>query len=129
MIEIMRDEKTQIAILILVTVFILILIPFRKIICYPFCSLETYTGKAGKGKSNYFFLFHLIISLAITLACYVFINENRNIEFLFENTFLRLGTILIMWLVWGFIVGWLIEIYLESSDQEYKKWKKTRYNK
>lgn len=122
-------DPAQIAILILFTIFLLILLLFKRIISYPFCSLEKYRGKIGKGKSSYFLLFHLIISLALTLLIFNLTIISPRIEAALENTLLRLGGIFLVLFICGIIVGWLIEKYLEATDQEYKSWKKTKnYN-
>lgn len=122
----MRDKEAQLAILIIGSIFLLILVPFRKIIAYPFCPLEKYVGKVGKGKATYYLVVHLIISLALALLLFNLVTTNDSIEALFENTVLRLGSIIILLIIFGVIFGWFIEIYLESTDEEYKTWKYNR---
>ena len=124
-----NSEETWIAIIVLVGFFIAILLVFRKMIKYPFCSLENYSGKYGRGISNYYFIIHLIASLGISLVCFFFLNNNRSLETFFDNTILRLGTILLLWMFWALGIGWLIELYLENTDKEYKQWKTEQQNK
>jgi uncharacterized membrane protein YciS (DUF1049 family) len=71
-------------------------------------------------------MLHLVISLLITVACFSFLNQHSSIELLFANTLLRLGTIVVIWAISGLAIGWLIEVFLEASDEEYKVWKKAR---
>lgn len=82
----MKDQEIQIAVLILIAIFLLILLPFKRIISYPFCSLEKFTGKIGKGNQVSFLLFHLIVSVALALFIFNLIIIRLRIETAFEKT-------------------------------------------
>ena len=125
----MRDDKTTIASLILLLAFLSILFIFRKLVRYPFCSLEEYSGTIGRAKSVYFLLFHLVSSLGLGLVCFFFLTNNERLNYLFDNTIFRLGTITLIWMVWALGIGWLIELYLEYTDKKYKLWKIKQQNK
>jgi hypothetical protein len=126
----MRDEKTRIAVIILVLAFLATLFVFRKLIRYPFCSLENYSGRfVGRGKSSYYFIAHLILSLGLGLVCFYLLTINENLNDFFDNTILRLGTIFLIWMFWSLGLGLLIELYLENTDNEYKRWKIKQKNK
>ena len=125
----MRDEKTRIAIATICLSFFIIVLLFRRIICYPFCSLETFSGKIGKGKSSYFIFFHLLASLFATIVCFVLTNESKFAEHLFQDPIYRIGYVFVLWMFWGLFIGWLIEKYLESTDEDFKTWKRHRTTK
>ena len=119
----MREDNIRIALLALLVIFFVILSAFRKKITYPFCTLEKYTGKVNSGKSSYFLMVHLLVSFGLCLACYTILNDTNAVGKLFEDTIIRLTGILLIWLVWILIIGWLIEFYLVATDTEYKSWK------
>ena len=119
-----NDEIARIALAGLLVVFLTIGIMFRKAISYIFCPLPAYTGKIYKGKSSYFLICHFILSLGFTLACYSLLNDIRMLSASFEDTATRLLTILILWVMWFYFIGLIIERYLQGTDKEYKAWKK-----
>ena len=119
----MREDNARIALIALLVVFSIILSAFRKKITYPFCTLEKYTGKVNSGKSTYFLLVHILVSFGLCLTCYAILNDTNTLGRLFEDTITRLTGILLIWLVWILIIGWLIELYLVATDKEYKSWK------
>ena len=96
LIETMKENEVRIALIGLTVVFIAILAAFRKNVTYPFCTLEKYTGKVNRGKSSYLLMFHFFISLGLGIACYVSLNKVRTFSTLFEDTFIRLITILLL---------------------------------
>jgi hypothetical protein len=119
----MGEEEAKYALLGLIAVFFIALLAFRKRIAYPFCTLQKYTGKISRGKSHYYLITHLLLSLGLAIVCYVLMNRLNTVAILFEDTAIRLLTILLLWIFWILIIGWFIEMYLLSTDKEYKDWK------
>ena len=119
----MQRDKLKIAFIGLVILFFAILYAFRKTISYPFFTLEKYTGKINRGRSTGLFTIHLFVSFGLCLGCYALLDKVRSINILFNDTFIRLSIIFLLWLVWIIVTGWLIELYLEATDEDYKNWK------
>ena len=117
-------DKSKIGFLFLSLIFLGILLVFRRLIKYPFCDLESYSGKYGRGISNYYFIIHMIVSLGLTIACLFLFSDNRAVNDFFQNTVFRFGAIFLIWMLWALGIGYLIELYLEKTDVEYKQWKK-----
>lgn len=124
-----ESEVVKLFLLCSVAVFFSVGVIFRKRVAYIFCPLEKYTGKMNRGKSHYFVVTHFILSVMLTLVCFVLLNDITNLNQLFEDTTSRLLLILLIWLTWIFLLGLLIEIYLQSTDSEYRRWKKTYLSK
>ncbi len=121
----MDNQVTKIALCVLVLIFFLFGILFRKKITYLFCPLPRYTGKINKGKSLYLFFFHFFISFGLAILCYFAINESERISIEMEDFTVRILTILTCWVLFFFITGLSIEWYMLKTDQEYRDWKKT----
>ena len=121
----MDNQVSKIALGVLVLIFFLFGILFRRKIAYLFCPLPRYTGKINKGKTHYLFLIHFFVSLGLTIMCYIELNEYKWISIQFEDFTVRILTILAFWLIFFFITGLLIELYLFKTDKEYSSWKKT----
>ena len=121
----MSEDKVRIALFGLVIVFFAMLFLFRKRLTYPFCTLEKYTGKINKGKSHYFTIVHLFLSFGLAIVSYVLLKNIAILTTLFEDTVIRLSSVFLLWLFWIFVVGWLIERYLVSTDKEYQAWRST----
>ena len=119
----MSEDKVRIALFGLVIVFFAMLFLFRKRLTYPFCTLEKYTGKINKGKSHYFTIVHLFLSFGLAIVSYVLLKNIAILTTLFEDTVIRLSSVFLLWLFWIFVVGWLIERYLVSTDKEYQAWR------
>lgn len=121
----MKNETVRLLLFCSVIVFLSFGLLFRKRIAYMFCPLEKYAGKMNKGKSHYYLLTHFIISVALTIACFALLSGMAALNLLFENTVSRLLAILIIWFIWIYLLGLLIEAYLQLTDKEYGDWKKT----
>ena len=124
----MSQENARVALFGMVIVFFAILFLFRKRLTYPFCTLEKYKGKIYKGKSHFFSIVHLFLSLGLGIVSYVFLSNFAILTTLFEDTVIRLSCIFLLWLFWIFVVGWLIELYLLSTDKEYQTWRSKHLN-
>jgi hypothetical protein len=124
----MREDNVRVALFGLVIVFFAILFLFRKKLTYPFCTLEKYTGKINKGKSHCFSIVHLFLSFGLGIISYVILNNFAILTTLFVDTAIRLSSIVLLRLFWIFVVGWLIELYLQLTDKEYHTWKSTYLN-
>lgn len=124
----MSQDNARVALFSLVIVFFAILFLFRKRLTYPFCTLEKYTGKINKGKYHYFSIVHLFISLGLGIVSYFFLSNFAILTTLIEDTVIRLSCIFLLWLFWIFVVGWMIELYLLSTDKEYQAWRSNYLN-
>jgi len=96
---------------------------FRHKISYIVCPLEKYTGKIYKGKAHYFMTAHLILSVGLCILCFNFLYDNKFVSTLFNDSLIRISSFFLLWFVWLFFVGLLIEEYLIKTDEEYKIWK------
>jgi len=118
-----REIKFAVATLVIIFVFFGVL--FRKSISYFLCPLPRYTGKIGKGKSHNLGVFHFFISFGLSIGSYAILNKNERISAMFEDTGIRLLTILGIWIIFFYIVGLAVELYLLRTDEEYRNWKKS----
>lgn len=125
----MLENKARIFLFGLVALFSALLFLFRRRIAYPFCPLEKYTGKIGKGKSQNLLIVHILLSSGSCLFTYSLLDSLALFEAAFDNTVIRISTLLILWLFWISVLGWLIELYLEATDKKYKGWKAERLRK
>jgi hypothetical protein len=94
------------------------------LVSYVFCPIEKYTGQLGDGKTSKIIAPHLIISFAIAVFCFLFIADISIVDKLFEDNFIRIGSFMLLWLVWVFLLGLLIEAFLVKTDKEYNNWKR-----
>lgn len=120
----MKNETVRLLLFCSVIVFLSFGLIFRKRIAYMFCPLEKYTGKVNRGKSHYFIVTHFIVSVALTIVCFALLNDMTALNLLFEDIVSRLLAILLIWFSWIYLLGLLIETYLQLTDNEYKDWKK-----
>ena len=120
----MEHREVKYALAALLILFFAIAILFRRIISYLFCPLENYRGKIYNGKSTYLFLSHFFISLGLSVGIYALLSINDRASALFEDVRWRLLTILGFWIMFFYIVGLAIEMYLLKTDGEYRNWKK-----
>lgn len=96
---------------------------FGKTFSYIFCPLSKYKGNIGRGKSLYFIIIHAILSIPLCILSFSFLYNFKAINALFDNDIIRISSFLLLWLVWLFVVGLLIEKFLVNTDEEYKSWK------
>jgi len=101
---------------------------FRKRISYIFCPLEKYKGGRSVpgnyyGKRGYIGLMHAILSFGICMACFSLLYAIPGAKEDFQNNIIRISTFLLLWLLCLFITGLLIEWFLVSTDEDYKRWK------
>lgn len=68
---------------------------------------------------------HFILSVALTITCFALLNNITLLNLLFEDTVTRLLSILLLWFIWIYLLGVLIETYLLLTDGEYRDWKKS----
>ena len=122
----MEHREVKFAIAALVIIFFFIGVLFRKKVSYFFCPLPNYRGKIDKGKSHYLFLFHFFVSFGLSIGSYASLDNNETISKAFDDVSIRLLTILAIWIMFFFIVGLAIELYLLRTDEEYKKWKRSK---
>ena len=123
--DFMEHREVKFALAALVIIFFSIGVLFRKRISYFFCPLSNYTGKIYKGKSHYLFLLHFFISFGLCIGSYAILNKNERISAMFEDVGIRLLTILGIWIMFFYIVGLSIELYLLKTDEDYRNWKKS----
>ena len=120
----MEHREVKYALAALLILFFAIAILFRRIISYLFCPLENYRGNIYNGKSTYLFLSHFFISLGLSVGIYALLSINDRASAIFEDVRWRLLTILGFWIMFFYIVGLAIEMYLLKTDGEYRNWKK-----
>ncbi len=121
-IEILRIPSPG-GMILLVLPLLLGLFLFGKRVMYFECPLERYKGKNNSGKIGDVAVFHILLSMGLTLGLFALAYKNSMIEAWFEYTWIRIGSILLLWLFSFLVFGLFIEWYLNATDPEYRHWK------